>query len=309
MTQFRFLSLPEAETVAIASPDGAVLPLYALGGPAGAPGVLVGHANGLAAGSYAPWLRTLARRLRVFAYDARGHGGSLWPEGPLDLVFHVDRFADDLQLVASAVASRLGGAPLCLAGHSLGAAAALRLATRGGALPWSRALLFEPPIFPPPSSPHYAEAAAKQKPLIERSATRRAQFESPEALEKLLSGRGPFARFRPDMLAAHCRATLRPLPEGGCTLACPPQVESACFVNHRDADTWSRLSRIRAPIHLVGGDPSLHERGWVSALIADMAREIPGARLTVIPGADHLMMFEDPEPCRDLVFAEAGTLG
>jgi len=92
----RFLSLDAADVVAVTAPDGAQLPLYSLAGPLDAPGLLMAHANGFAAGSYAPWLRMLARTMRVFAYDARGHGGAAWPAGPLDAVFHVDRFADEL---------------------------------------------------------------------------------------------------------------------------------------------------------------------------------------------------------------------
>lgn len=225
----------------VATPDGAALPVYAFGGPARAPAVLFGHANGLAAGSYAPWLEELAATLRVFALDARGHGGSRWPEGALETVFAVDRFADDLALVAGAVAARLAGAPLHYVGHSLNAAAALRFAARDAPLPWSGTLLFEPPIFPPAGSLHHAEAAEKQTPLITRSAARRAVWPSPAALAELLRGRGAFARFRPDLLDAHCHATLRPLAEGGYTLCCPPAVESAIFRSHRQADTWQRL--------------------------------------------------------------------
>src|SRR5258708_30885150 len=80
-----------AEAFAVATPDGAVLPVYALGGPANAPGLLFGHANGLAAGSYAPWLRTLAGALRGFAFDARGHGGSRRPARALATGFALAR--------------------------------------------------------------------------------------------------------------------------------------------------------------------------------------------------------------------------
>ena len=305
MADLSFRSLPKADWFTVAASDGAMLPVYALGGPRGAPGLLVGHANGLAAGSYGPWLRELAAWLRVFAFDARGHGASSWPEGALETVFHVDRFADDLALVAVAVRARIGGAALHLAGHSLGAAAALRLGARGAALPWSASILFEPPVFPPPNSPLYAEACAKQTPLIERSAARRADWASPEALAKLLGARGIFHRFRPDLLAAHCRATLRPSPRGGYTLACPPEVESIIFKSHRVADTWQHLPSIRAPLHLVGGDPALGDRGWVSAVLPEMTTRIPGARLTVLAGAGHMMIFEQPERCRKLVLEEA----
>jgi pimeloyl-ACP methyl ester carboxylesterase len=304
MADVTFRSLPDAEYFAVTTPDGAVLPVYALGGPAEAPGLLVGHANGLAAGSYGPWLLELASELRVFAFDARGHGGSCWPPGPLDEVFHVDRFADDLALVADAVKARLRGARLHLAAHSLGAAAALRLATRAPRLPWSATLLFEPPIFPAPQSPHFAEAAAKQTPLIERSARRRARWQSPAAMRNVLGARGVFQRFRPDLLTAHCRATLRPLDKGGFVLACPPAVESMIFKSHRLADTWQRLPAISADIHLVSGDPALPDRDWIAALSPEMAARIPAARLTVLRYVGHMMIFEEPETCRRMVLDE-----
>jgi pimeloyl-ACP methyl ester carboxylesterase len=301
MSNFRFLSLADADAFAVPTPDGAVLPVYALGGPASAPGLLFGHANGLAAGSYEPWLRELSRHARVFAFDARGHGGAHWPEGPLDRVFHVDRFADDLALVAAAVAQRLDGARLHYAGHSLNGAAGLILAARAASLPWASTTLFEPPIFPPPQSPHYAEACEKQTALITRSAARRALWPSPESLRQALRTRGMFQRFRLELLTAHCSATLRPLAEDGYGLCCPPEVESAIFRSHRTADIWNRLPAVRVPIHLVGSDPALPDRGWVAACMNDMAALVPRSRLMILPGTNHMMIFEAPEACRDVV--------
>src|SRR2546430_13653838 len=92
----RFLSLRDAvDWFEVTVSDGARLPIYEAGGAQSVPALLVGHANGLAAGSYGPWLRDLARDFRVFAFDARGHGGSSWPEGPLATVFSVDRPAEE----------------------------------------------------------------------------------------------------------------------------------------------------------------------------------------------------------------------
>jgi pimeloyl-ACP methyl ester carboxylesterase len=164
--------------------------------------------------------------------------------------------------------------------------------------------LFEPPIFPAPQSPHFAEAAAKQTPLIERSARRRARWQSPAAMRKLLGTRGIFQRFRTDLLAAHCRATLRPFDTGGFVLACPPAVESMIFRSHRLADTWQRLPAVDADIHLVSGDPALPDRGWIAVLSPEMAARIPGARLTVLRYVGHMMIFEEPETCRRMVLDE-----
>src|SRR5579883_3260895 len=156
----RFLSLADAvDVVDIGTSDGARLPVYEAGGAQDSPALLVGHANGLAGGSYAPWLRALTRDFRVFAFDARGHGGSSWPEGPLETVFSIDRLADDLREIAAALRSRLGARPLHYAGHSLSAAAAVRIATRGECLPFDGITLFEPPIFPPKGAPISRAAA------------------------------------------------------------------------------------------------------------------------------------------------------
>jgi pimeloyl-ACP methyl ester carboxylesterase len=302
----RFLSLPEAvDCFWVESSDGARLPVYEAGGAAGAPALLVGHANGLAAGSYAPWLRDLARDFRVFAWDARGHGGSSWPDGPLETVFSVDRLADDLAEIAAAVRARLGVVPLSYAGHSLAAAAAVRLAVRGTELPFAGVTLFEPPIFPPEDALNYAEAIEQQERLIRGAARRQARWESPDALFTYLRTRGVFRSFVPEMLAAHCRASLRPDGTGACVLCCPPAVESVIFAAHRDADTWQRLPRIRQRLRLVSGDPGAADRDWVSGAMAGMAGRIPSSDLVELPDTGHMMIFQKPGACRDLLLRQS----
>ncbi len=294
-SEFRSLDAADAISV-VAMADGARLPLYELrpAGPAAA-ALLLGHANGLPAGSYAPWLRALARDIRVFAYDARGHGGARWPDGPLDQVFHVDRFADDLRAVSAAVAGRIGGAPLYYLGHSLGGAAALDLAIAGGLPDFAGIMLIEPPLFPPPDSPARPEAETIQTRLVEGARRRRADWPSIEAFrDRLKNSNGPFARFAPEMLAAHCRAALKPAAGGGYTLASPPAVECAIFTAHRRSDSWLRLDRIERPLDLVGGDPNLPHRDWVARAVPEMARRLKRARLTQLAGLGHLMIHEDP---------------
>src|SRR5258707_15427086 len=114
----RFLSLRDAvDWFEVTVSDGARLPIYETGGAQSAPALLVGHANGLAAGSYGPWLRDLARDFRVFAFDARGHGGSSWPEGPLGTGFSVDRLAGGLAAIGGGLARRPRGLAPHIAGH------------------------------------------------------------------------------------------------------------------------------------------------------------------------------------------------
>jgi len=302
-----FSSLREAaERIEVAAADGAVLPLYALNGPDDAPGLMVGHANGFAAGSYGPWLHVLSRWFRVFAFDARGHGGSSWPEGSLADVFSIDRFADDLARVAAQAHERLNGAPLHFAGHSLSAAAAVRLALDGGALPFDAAILFEPPIFPPPDSPHYTEASLQQEKLVRGSLRRERQWKNPAALETYLQSRGVFRTFEAELLRAHCEACLR--PEGNhYVLCCPPEVESFIFMSHRDADIWSRLGTIRARFHLVSGDPTAPERDWVTGAAASIAQGMHAVSLEVLRDAGHMMIFQQTQRCIQIVRRRTGT--
>ncbi|HUK00423.1 MAG TPA: alpha/beta hydrolase [Stellaceae bacterium] len=297
-----FRSLPSAAVIEAAMPDGAVLPVYRMAGPAGAPPLLFGHANGMAAGSYEPWLRMLAERTEVFAFDARGHGGSIWPEGAIATVFAVDRIADDLLHLTRAVAAATGAQELAFVGHSLGAAAALRLLALGRAPQWRVVVAFEPPIFPPPGTAAHAEAVEKQRRLVEGTLKRREHWASPEALAERLKGRGMFARFEPAMLAAHCRATLRPDDGGGFRLCCPPAVESFIFKSQSEADTWHRLGLIARDVTLVGGDAAIPDNDWVSSALPEMAAVMPRARFVPMRCTGHLLISEQPRRCAELVW-------
>lgn len=292
-----FRSLADADSVfTVATADGGLLPVYELH-PRGAANtaLLLGHANGLPAGSYGPWLRALAHDVHVFAFDARGHGGATWPHGALDEIFHVDGFADDLRRVAEAVTVRLGATPLSYLGHSLGAAAAIDLAAAGRLPDFAGLMLLEPPIFPPPDSPVRDEAETRQARLVEGAQRRRADWPSVDAFrDRLKNGNSPFARFAPAMLDAHCRAALKPKGGGGFTLASPPEVEAAIFAAHRHSGGWSRLDRIQRSLDLVGGDPNRPDRDWVARAMPDMARRMQRARLTQLAGIGHLMIQEDP---------------
>lgn len=299
-----FRSLSDADAVfTVATPDGARLLVYEVRaqGPTGAV-LLLGHANGLPAGSYGPWLKALARDVHIFAYDARGHGGTTWPAGPFAQVFHVERFADDLRRVAEAVSARCGDRPLHYLGHSLGGAAALDLAVSGGLPDFAGVMLLEPPIFPPLDSPVRAEAEAIQTRLIEGARRRRADWPTIEAFrDRLKGGNSVFARFAPEMLDAHCRAALAPKFDGTFTLASPPEVEAAIFAAHRDSDTWSRLDRVGQPLDLIGGDPNQPDRDWVARAVPEIARRMRRARLTQLAGIGHLMVQEDPARLLGLV--------
>jgi pimeloyl-ACP methyl ester carboxylesterase len=60
---------------------------------------------------------------------------------------------------------------------------------------------------------------------------------------------------------------------------------------------------VRAAVDLVAGDPALPGRGWVSACMPEMAAALPRARLTTLAGSGHMMIFEQPDACLELVRA------
>jgi pimeloyl-ACP methyl ester carboxylesterase len=304
-----FLSLPEAlaEDFAVAGDGGLTLRLYRLRGRLresrrDAPVLLWGHCGSAAAGSYRPLLADLARDFDVFAFDARGHGGSDAPlpvaragEAPL---YHPDRFARDVAAIAARVAALAPGRPINYAAHSLNAAAFLRL---GGCMTaafapidWGRFVLFEPPLFPPPGVANYDEAAEKNRLLVARTAVRRRAWASREALVDYLAGRGIFAAFSRDDLATHISATLRPAATGY-ELACSPEIEATMYAAFMDDTSWRGLANFPRPerIHLIGADPARAERDWVTAVVAGAAAALPGAKFSTWAGHGHFMVFED----------------
>jgi hypothetical protein len=302
---FRSLPPPLAADVAVAGDGGLDLRLYRLrDAPPDGPVLLWGHCGSAAAGSYRPLLEDLARDHCVFAFDARGHGGSAAPPPAAPPaggrgLYHPDCFARDLAAIARRVAALMPGRPIHYAAHSLNAAAFLRLGSCMPevftTLPWGRAVLFEPPLFPPPDDPAHGEAADKNRLLVARTAVRRRAWPSREAMVDYLAGRGIFAAFSRDHLAIHVAATLRPAGSGY-ELACAPEIEATMYGAFRDDSTWRALGRFPHPerVQLVGGDPDAPERDWVTAIVAGVARQLRDAQFSTWRHHGHFMVFEDP---------------
>lgn len=294
-----------AEGFSATTPDGLELAVYGLrAGPAQGPALLWGHANGFAAGCYEPFLHSLGERFQVFAYDARGHGGSDVPEPADETSLHIDRHARDLAAVAAQVQARIGGRPLYFASHSFTGVVALRLAGVFGVAPWAGITVFEPPMTPPPEQPDHAIAVEKSLGLMTRARRRRQGWASPESYRSALAGRPAFRRFRPDMLAAYCAASLQPVVGGEWRLRCRPEIEALIYMTVLNPSTFRALARVPVPVHFVAGESDPETTGsWAAIVQARAASAVPGGRLTVVADAGHMLMFEAPETCRDLAFA------
>ncbi len=290
--------------------DGNALSVYRLRvAPAAGPVVLFGHAGGLAAGCYVPLFERLAAAAEVYAFDARGHGGSAAPElgRAENTPYSPDGFAGDLAAIAGAVATR-AGRPIVYVGHSLGAVSLLRLGTHHqelfAAVPWRRFVLFEPPLFPTPDIAAHAEATKKNRELIRRTLARRARWQSPGAFADYLVARGPFAAFDRLWLDQHARSTLQPTAAGDWTLACAPEIEATIYASFGEPSTFAALTRFALAdlVHMVAGDPDAGpERDWVTAVTPDAARRLGAARFSILSGRGHFMVQEAPEAALRLI--------
>lgn len=117
--------------------DGAAL-AYAADGPAGAPGLLLLHGLASNGTRWAEFAHTTTLRAdrRILRPDLRGHGASIW-RGRITL----ERWCADL----SALLDAEGLGRVAVAGHSLGAAVALRFAR---ADPRVERLILLDPVYP-----------------------------------------------------------------------------------------------------------------------------------------------------------------
>ena len=295
-------SLPEpfAERLVVAADDGLELSLYRLReGKGGAPALLWGHANGFPAGGYAPLLRLLASGFRVYAYDARGHGGSGLPNDMPGF----DRYAADLDLVCRAVQADAAGASLFYASHSFCGVAGLRLAGVFGREPWEAFTAFEPPVSPPPDHPARCFSVQASRELSTMATRRRPRWADPETFRLALAGRDAYRSFDPEALAGHCRGSLHPTDAGDWQLACPGPLEAHNYEAALDPSTFEGLARIARPVTFVAsadggsaGNPS-----WAATVQADCAARAPRGRLAIFSGAGHMAPFEDPSRCAALV--------
>ena len=281
--------------------DGAILPIYELISCRDGPPILFAHGCGFSAGSCFPFLSHLANNARVFAFDARGHGGAYWPAGPAAAVFSPSRFADDLLTVAKIVAQAAGTRPHFV-GHSLGAGTALWALTRAHSNPFATVTLFEPNVFPGNGSPERAEAEHRHRRLIHLARSRRAEWTSPVDLaQKLIRA---FAGFSESAALIHARATLRQLDKYRWRLCCPPPIEAAIFENHQDDRLWELLPTITRHILLISADPDHPDREWVTTCMQSVASMLSSCKMRVVPDTTHLLVMTSPRETAEIVLQQ-----
>ncbi len=234
------------------------------------------HANGFNAMTYRHVLAPLGQDQRILAVDLRGHGPSRLPT---ELDGHSWKiYADDLLGVIRSI----GETPRIVAGHSMGATAALLALPKmtGAALP--KLVLFDPVIAPRSS---YGEAPDYDTQIARAALKRNDDFASAADAFESYQGRGAFRTWPDDMLRDYLEDGL--VTEGGrWRLACTPQWEAANFAAYCVADPYPALDN--PPTHI-----SIFRAETNSTCHFD-----PGAPLldlSIVPGTTHFLPMEKPE--------------
>lgn len=291
---------PRRRMIPIRSPwgdgDMAVLDF----GDAGRPVDLVFvHANGFNAMTYRGLLAPLAATLRIVAPDLRGHGETRLKAEPKGRRSWKD-YRDDL----AALLEALGGPPVTLAGHSMGATAAL-LAAAERPDRVSNLVLFDPVVWTRWQTyalhlPGMHELARARFPPIRSAVRRRRRFDTRTDAMKAYLGRGAFARWPETTLADYVAGGFHER-EGGVELACSPEWEASNFASQAH-DPWKALARLDRPVRVLRA-----ERGSTCRLGApsDLKRRFPHARLQIVAGGTHFFPMERPEVVRDALLDAA----
>lgn len=243
---------------------------YVESGPADAPPLLLGGSLGTTTAMWEPQVAALSTAFRVIRFDHRGHGGSPVPPGPYTMA--------DLAGDVVALLDRLGLARAHYAGLSIGGMVGQWLAVHHPDRLDRLALLA--------TSPHTGPAG----PWLERAALVRA--EGTAAVADAVVGRWftpEFARDRPGDVAV-LRAQVA---------ATDPEGYAGCCEAVAGYDVRGGLPGVTAPTLLVAGaeDPSTPPAEHADVI----ARLLPGAAYTTLPGTAHLVSWQRPDEVNALL--------
>ncbi|WP_216215967.1 3-oxoadipate enol-lactonase [Amycolatopsis aidingensis] len=211
----------------------------------------------------------VAAGYRVVRYDHRGHGGSPVPPGPYSIA---DLGGDLLALL-----DRIGAERAHLAGISLGGMTGMWLAAHAPARVSSLVLCCTSARLGPPRM--WAERAATVR---ERGTGAVAEAVVARWVTEA------HARAHPERMAF-----LREM-----VAATPAEGYASCCAAIERMDLLAELPAITAPTLVLAGEQDPATPPEHAELIA---REVPGARLALVPGAAHLGTLEQQERFTELI--------
>ena len=270
--------------------DGSVIVARRHGNPDG-PRVLLTHGCGFSADLYWPFWSLLVDDCDVVVYDLRSHG---WND-PSDLRMHnLPTLADDDRRVVDAVDRAFGAKPTVGIYHSLSTMVVLMHEQQWPT--FAALLLFDPPIYPPGASLDEMETVCQG--LANAARRRQRRFESPGELAAMLERAPAFSLVPEPTRRLFAETTLRPSPDGGYELRCPPEHEAQLFEWYfgHSMQTLELLADITIPIKVIGADPTMD----FSFLPSTDLSTLSDLDYDFVPDLTHLLPLEAPEICASL---------
>ena len=236
---------------------------YLADGPPDAPVLVLSHALGLSMAMWDPQVARLSQALRIVRYDHRGHGGSPAPAGP----YRIEELGHDLVRLLDHL--RLDRVSFC--GLSLGGMVGLWLAANAPARV-DRLVVC-------------CAAARMMRPGDYAARAELVRAQGIAAIADTAIGRWftpAFLAGRPDVITRFKTLLLATPPEGYAATC-----EALAAMDLREA-----LPRITAATLVLAGEA---DQATPPEQSREMAEEIPGAELVVIPGAPHMASVEQPD--------------
>ena len=267
----------------------------------GLPPLHFAHANGFNGATYRQLLAPLAERFHIRAWDARGHGQTSltanpgtqasWYRYSDDLVALLERFADE------------AGAPVLLAGHSMGGTTSILAAARRPDL--VRGLVLFDPVMIRRNQGRLLQWMRKlgiglgPHDLATGAERRRSVFPDRETMVEKYTGRGAFTTWPVEVIADYVAGGTRELPSGEVELTCAPAWEAANFRGH-EHDVFAALRKVKCPITLVYAGIGSTCRGDAPQIIG---RQDKKATILRVGTATHFLPMEYPEIARREILA------
>ncbi len=269
------------------------------------PIALLHHANGFCAATLAPLAQRLKSHYRVIAIDARGQGDSDEPTFSGDLQWA--HSAEDLASVAHRLLDETGQDRIGYAiGSSFGGTvSAIAEARHPGT--FARIAMLDPPV-------HFGEERMKEMGitpadlarrapnLIELAKKRRRIWPSRDVVREAWREKPTFGTWTQEAFDLYLNEGFKDLPDGSIALKCSPAMEAAVFeASGTDPGLFGCVVEVTSPTLLVhagrGHFPPRVHRHFASLFPNCVFR---------VANAGHLMPFEDPDLCADILLNFAG---
>lgn len=254
------------------------------------PPLHLSHANGFPVSMYLPLMTELERDFRVLGLSLRGQDGlsegiSNWHRVALDL--------------AGFLETRNVGQVVGV-GHSIGAVTTMFCAARRSEL-FSCIVLLDPPLLSRKWLFLFRWATLfgqkRRFPPAARARRRRNGWQNKQEALDYFRTKAMFEGWQEEYLRAYVTYGLKPDPDRGTVLVCPPEAEARGFENY-PMDVWSWPKKLTMPTLLVRGGRS---NVLTDATCRLFCRLCPQAQTAVVDGAGHFIPMQRPEETIQLI--------